>query len=95
MVHVTADGKVMRLAPGFQWENDLTLDRVPQAVKDAVAKFRPDAEILEVALGHQNDRLVYEVDIADGRAVEAVFVSEKGEAVKLEKKLLEHHSPAY
>ena len=86
-IRVTAEGNVTRLVPGFQWENNLTLDQVPQEVKDAVAKSRPNAKILEVDIGHHHDVLVYEVDIAEGETVETLDISSKGEVMKLER----HH----
>jgi uncharacterized membrane protein YkoI len=85
-IRVTPEGKVTRLLPGFQWENSLTMDQVPQEVKDAVAKSRPNAKILEVDIGHHHDLLVYEVDIAEGENVETLDISSKGEIMKLERK---------
>jgi len=84
------------MVSGFLWENSLTIDQVPQNVKDAVAKLRPTAKILEVGKGHHDDLVVYEIDIAEGEGatVDTVDISEKGEVVSLEKKIFEHHTPA-
>ena len=95
-IRVTPDGNVTRLVTGFLWENTLTMDQVPQNVKDAVAKLRPTAKILEVAKGHHDDLVVYEVDIAEGEGenIDALDISEKGEVMSLEKKIFQHHTPA-
>ena len=95
-IRVTPDGKVTRMVSGFLWENTLTIDQVPQNVKDAVTKLRPTAKILEVAKGHHDDLVVYEIDIAEGEGetIDTVDVSEKGEVINLEKKIFQHHTPA-
>ena len=91
-VRVTADGKVTDLTPGLRLENSLTMDQVPQAAKDALAKFRPTAKVLEVTIGQHANQLAYQFDIAEGEIVERAYISEKGDVLKLEKKLFEHHA---
>jgi uncharacterized membrane protein YkoI len=91
-VRVTPDGTVTRLDRGFPGENDVTMDQVPQAVKDAVAKLRPNAKILEVSIGTHDDRLVYEVLIGEGEPVYELYVTEKGEVTKVDKKFFIHHA---
>ena len=87
-VHVTASGRVTRIAAGFRADHDIPADQLPGAVKEALLKLRPAAQILEIEMGHHHDQLVYEIQIAAPHGEEEIYISSSGEVVKLEG---EHH----
>lgn len=83
-LHVTASGRVTRVAPGFRGDHDIPADQLPGPVKAALQKVRPNAEILEVELGHHHDQLVYEIQIAVPNGEDEIYISDTGDIVKLE-----------
>jgi hypothetical protein len=85
---VTASGRVTRVVTGFRADHDVPADQLPGPVKDALLKLRPNAQILEVEMGHHHDQLVYEIQIAAPHGEEEIYISGSGEVVKLE---AEHH----
>jgi len=90
-VHVTASGRVTRVVTGFRADHDVPADQLPGPVKDALLKLRPNAQILEVELGHHHDQLVYEIQIAAPHGEEEIYISSSGEVVKLEGDDHRHH----
>jgi hypothetical protein len=94
-LHITQDGRVTRLVRGYHWDKDLPPAELPPAVKTALLRVRPDAEVLEVELGHHHDRLVYEIEIKGGEGEHddvEIYISAEGEVLKIEdEKHHEHH----
>ena len=89
-LRATSAGEITYLVDGFQVEDIVPADRMPQRISDKLREIRPNARVLEVEMGRHHDRLVYEITIANGDRDEEIYITESGEVVKVEEKHDEH-----
>ena len=78
----------------FADEEKIALDKVPAAVKEAVKKKFPKAEMKEAAKEVENGKTVYEISIKDGETAIDVSLSDEGKILAIEKEMAVADLPA-
>ncbi len=68
-------------------EAKVELDKLPKPVVDAVKKKFPQAELNSASSEKEDGKLVYEVNIKDGKATIEVTVTPEGKIVSIEKEI--------
>jgi len=71
-------GFTTRVLADEEEESTISMDKVPAAVKKALAKYAPDAEVKGVEISKQDGKKVFEFDIVQGTNKLEVAFSKKG-----------------
>jgi hypothetical protein len=74
-------------------DEKIALDKLPKAVVDAVKAKYPKAKLVSAEKGDQDGKIVYEVDIKDGKSSIEVTVTPEGKILGAEKEIAAEDLP--
>lgn len=72
---------------GDEKEEAISMDKVPKAVKETLAKYATEAEVKKIEKGDQDGKTVYEFDIEQGKKKFELAISPKGKFMGTEEEV--------